>query len=70
MSASVTVISQLPEGRMGRVVSYSSLSVNLSTPSSVGTTSEAMEYSSEGLYKSKRYSLGPSSVICTIFLVP
>ena len=68
MSASVTVIPSLPEGRMGRGVSSSSLSLNLYTPSFGGTTSEAMEESREGLYKSKRSSLGHSSVICKILL--
>ena len=56
ISASVTVIPQLPEGRMGRGVSSSSLSLNLSIPYSGGTTDEAMEDSREGLSKSKRSS--------------
>ena len=69
MSASVTVIPQLPEGSMFRGVYSSSLSLNLSTPSSGGTTAEYMKKSREGLSKSKRSYLGPSSVICTILLV-
>ena len=63
MSASVTVISQLPEGRMTRGVSSSSLSMNLSTPFYCGTTAEYMEESREGIPKSKISSLGPSSII-------
>ena len=43
ISASITVIPQLPEGRIGRVVSYYSLSPNLSTPTSGGTTDESMD---------------------------
>ena len=58
MSASVTVIPRLPGGRMGRRVSSSSLSMNLSTPSSGGTTSEDMEESREAISKSKISSLG------------
>ena len=69
MSASITVIPQLPEGRMGSGVSLSSLYMNMSIPSSGGTTAEYIEESREGLYKSQRYLLGPSSVICTILLV-
>ena len=59
----------MPEGRMVRGVSLSSLSLNLSTPSSGGTTAEAMEESMEVLYKLKRYSLGHYSVMFTILLV-
>ena len=69
ISASVTVIPQLPEGRMGRGVSLYYLSMNLYTISSGGTTNEAMEESREVLSKSKISSSGSSSVICTILLV-
>ena len=69
MSASVTVIPQLTEGRMHTGVSSTYLSLNLSTPSSGWTTDEAMEESREGLFNSKSYFSGPYSVICTILLV-
>ena len=69
MLASVTVIPQLTEGKMGRGVYLSSLSMNLYTPSSGGTNAESMKESREGLYKSKRSFSEPSSVICTILLV-
>ena len=42
MPASVMVIPRLPEGRMGRWVSPYFLSLNLSNPSSGGSTAEAM----------------------------
>ena len=69
MSVSVTVIPQLPEGRMVRGVSSSSLSLNISTPSSGVSTAEARDESREGLSKYKSSSLGTSYVICTILLV-
>ena len=69
MSASATVIPRMPVGSMGRIFYSSSLSLNLFTPSSYGTTAEAIEYSRECISKSKRYYFGPYSVICTILLV-
>ena len=69
MSASVTVIPRLLEGRMVRGVSSSSLSLNLSIPSSSGTTAEAMEESREGISKYKMSYLGNYYVICNILLV-
>ena len=66
MSYSVTVIPRLTGGSMGRGVSLSSLSLNLSIRSSGGTTDKSTEESREGLSKFKRSSLGPSSVIFTV----
>ena len=69
MSASITVITRLPEGRMVRGLFLSSFSMNLYNPFSGGTTSEDMEESMEGLSKYKIYSLGPYYVIYTILFV-
>ena len=76
MSASVTVIPPLPEGRMGKGVSSSSLYLNLSTTSSGVTTAEAMEDSREVISKSKGSSLrsyhntlgGIEFLVCEIFM--
>ena len=69
ISASVVVVPRLPGGRMGRGVSSSSFSLNLSTPYSYGTTYEAMKESKEVLSKSKSYYSGTSFMVCTILLV-